>query len=67
MPRPPLLRSGPAGRRMWKAGPLREFALDLDLPAVFLDDAVHDGEPKPGAIILRREKWIEDVRNVFAV
>ena len=42
--------------------PSRELARHFDLPAVFLDDAVHNGEAEAGAVILRGEKRIKDVR-----
>ena len=42
-----------------------EFALHFDLSGMFLDDAVHDGQAKPGPIILGREKRIEDMGQVL--
>ena len=36
-----------SGRKNMERVPSIQLALDLDLPAVFLHDAVHDRQPKP--------------------
>ena len=48
-----------------KCRALGEFAFHFDLPGMFLDNAVHHGEAEPRAVILGREKGIEDMWNVF--
>ena len=48
-----------------KRGSFREFALHFDLSAMFLNDAMDDRESESGPVILRREKRIEDVRDIL--
>src|SRR5574341_1849285 len=48
-------------------GPLAGTALDIDLPLVPGDDPVDDGEPEPRALFLRREKRVENPRQVIGV
>ena len=45
------LRSG-SGRVNEKVVPLADLALDVEVPAVVLDDLLADGQPEPGALRL---------------
>ncbi len=49
-----------------KGRALGEFAFHFDLPGMFLDNSVHDGQAESRAVILGRKEGIEDVRDVFA-
>ena len=44
----------------------RELTLDLDLPAVLLDDSMHDRQSQSRSVILRGKKWVENVGDIFA-
>src|SRR4051812_14741029 len=48
-----------------KGGATAEFGLEVDAPAVALDDAVADAEPEAGAerVALGREERLEDARQ----
>src|SRR5687768_12878569 len=48
-----------------EGGALLELALHLDLAAVFLNNAVDDGQPEACSVVFGGEKGIEDVRNIF--
>src|SRR5262249_38725370 len=47
------------------AGATGELALDFNLPAVFLYDAMDDRKPQPRTVVFGRKEWIEDMCNVF--
>src|SRR5471032_2731362 len=42
-----------------------ELALDFNLSAMFLNDAMHNGKPETGAIIFCGEERIKHMRDIF--
>src|SRR5437764_9705165 len=61
----PLLGLASAGQENGEGRPLIELALNLDGPAVLLNDPPGDRKPKAGALFFCGKERLEQARNVF--